>query len=238
MIRVLIVEDDPMVAEFNKMYLERVEGFRWLGTAASVEGARRVLIEEKLEADLILLDIYMQKNNGLDLLPIIREIDRNMDVIVISAASDIQTVNKALRYGAVDYLIKPFQFSRFCEALTAYRQKMELQKNRQYWNQDELDSLIKSGRPASAASKLPKGLTRQTLQGLWEWIQTQQAPYFSTEEASTAIHVSRVSTRKYLMFLEELGVLDADILYGTAGRPVNIYKPVPGRNNLVEQFLK
>lgn len=111
MINVLIVEDDPMVAEFNRKYMEQVEGFRCGGWASSVEEARKFIAEQAI--DLILLDVYMQESNGIDLLSFIRETGVNIDVIVISAASDMNSVKKAMNFGAVDYLIKPFHFNRF-----------------------------------------------------------------------------------------------------------------------------
>lgn len=71
MIRVLIVEDDPMVAEFNKRYLEQVEGFQLVSVVSSVNEALNLL--EKQTIDLILLDIFIPGMNGLDLLLLIRK---------------------------------------------------------------------------------------------------------------------------------------------------------------------
>lgn len=114
MIRVLIVEDDPMVAEFNKHYLEQIGGFALRGIAASVDEGLKLL--EKKEIDLILLDIFMPGLSGLELLSQIRKMGKGVDVIVVSAAADSYSIKKALQYGAVDYLIKPFEFERFREA--------------------------------------------------------------------------------------------------------------------------
>ena len=66
MIKVLIVEDDPMVAEFNRRYLEQVGGFELIAVAPSVVDALRIL--DGQEIDLILLDIFMPGMNGFDLL--------------------------------------------------------------------------------------------------------------------------------------------------------------------------
>ena len=74
----------------------------------------------------------MQQENGLDLLPGLRELGEKTDVIIISSASDVNTVQKALHYGVVDYLIKPFQFSRFKEALSHYRQQSQLLAQREF----------------------------------------------------------------------------------------------------------
>ena len=68
------------------------------------------------QVDLILLDVYMGKETGLDMLVELRKADDPVDVIVITAANDKESVQTALRYGAVDYLIKPFSFERFQDA--------------------------------------------------------------------------------------------------------------------------
>ena len=101
MIRVMIVEDDPMVAEFNKSYLAKVNGFQLTAMARSVEDAIRII--ENQDFDLILLDIFMPGKQGLELLIFLREKEKETDVIIISAASDMNRIQKALRYGAVDY---------------------------------------------------------------------------------------------------------------------------------------
>lgn len=75
--------------------------------------------------DLVLLDVYMQQDNGLDLLPIIRASGRPIDVIMISSASDAATIQTSMHYGVVDYLIKPFQFPRFEEALNGWKAKAQ-----------------------------------------------------------------------------------------------------------------
>lgn len=142
MINVLIVDDDPMVAELNKYYLSQVGGFHCQATVASLSQARALLADASVSIDLVLLDIYMQQENGLDLLPGLRELGEKTDVIIISSASDVNTVQKALHYGVVDYLIKPFQFSRFKEALSHYRQQSQLLAQREF-SQADVDSLLR-----------------------------------------------------------------------------------------------
>lgn len=239
MINVLIVDDDPMVAELNRRYLEQVDGFRWQGSVSTIQAAKQKLQESEPPIDLVLLDIYMQKDNGLDLLPVIRQMPNNIDVIMISSASDMPAIKKALRYGVVDYLIKPFQFARFQEALSAYREEHQMLAQREELNQSELDNLIRrsNSRPASEKLRLPKGLTRLTLQAVWEWIK-QHKQGFSTEEMANEVGISRVSCRKYLVYMAEIGVLDTDIFYGSVGRPVYLYKLVPAKVEIMDTLLR
>lgn len=88
MIKVLIVEDDPMVAEFNKRYLKEINGFSLSGIVHNVRDAKEFLNKEQV--NLILLDVYMPGANGLELLHFIREQKMAVDVILITAAADTE----------------------------------------------------------------------------------------------------------------------------------------------------
>ncbi|AZK46818.1 response regulator [Paenibacillus lentus] len=237
MIRVLIVEDDPMVAQFNRCYLEQVSGYQCIGAAASVEEAEALL--ENARPELILLDLFMRKKGGFDLLNKIRSNDTNIDVIVISAARDPESIKKALQYGAVDYLIKPFNFSRFKAALESYRETYYRMNTPDSISQDDLDQLIgrspnKGGN--TAMQSLPKGLTSGTLKILWEAIE-KHGRSFSTEELAQLSGISRVSVRKYLAFLLEIGVLQSELIYGTGGRPLDKFWVFPDKSQVVETYF-
>ena len=115
MFNVLIVDDDPMVADLNRLFISRVADFHCCGVAATI-GDAKAMLSHLAQVDLLLLDVYMQQENGLDLLPALRADGRNIDVIMMTSAADTLTLQTALHYGVVDYLIKPFQFPRFEEA--------------------------------------------------------------------------------------------------------------------------
>lgn len=183
MINVLIVDDDAMVAELNRLYVARVPGFRCSASASTLSQAQEMINDPQQEIDLVLLDVYMQQDSGLDLLPTIRESGRAIDVIMITSAADAATVQTAMHYGVVDYLIKPFQFPRFEEALTTWREKRKLITGQPYYEQADVDRLLHGGAPeASDARKLPKGLTAQTLRTLCQWIDAHPDVEFSTDE--------------------------------------------------------
>lgn len=86
MINVLIIDDDAMVAELNRRYVAQIPGFQCCGTASTLEKAKEIIFNSDTPIDLILLDIYMQKENGLDLLPVLHNARCKSDVIVISSA--------------------------------------------------------------------------------------------------------------------------------------------------------
>lgn len=223
-----------MVAEMNKFYLSQVEGFQFGGWAASASEALELLDQQSFE--LVLLDIYMKEQNGLELLSDIRRANLSMDVIIISAASDKESIRYALQNGAVDYLIKPFEFERFRSALSAYRERYSLLYSNSNLAQAELDMLTQpSSQPDRAV--LSKGFTRTTLRLVWEAIQAHQGPSFSSEEIAAVTGLSRVSVGKYLIALEELKVLELETTYGTIGRPVKKYHIVPGSETIVGRYI-
>lgn len=229
----MIVEDDPMVARFNSKYLEQVGGFRLVAMVRSVEEALSFL--EKQAVDLILLDIFMPGINGLDLLAQIRNMGKAIDVIVVSAACDKPSINKALLYGAVDYLIKPFEFERFSAALSAYRERATFMQEQEQFSQADLDRCILS-REQTLAVDLPKGLNKKTVGKVWDQILRLQGREFSTDELANLVGISRVSMRKYLEFLTDIGVLSIEVSYGAVGRPIYKYRCIDPANNFIERY--
>lgn len=220
MIKVLIVEDDPMVAELNKRYLSQVEGFCLAGIAGN--GAEALAFLENNTVDLILLDLYMPDIDGMQLLNSIRSACHEVDVIMVTAARDTRSIQQALRQGVVDYLIKPFEFERLNAALSDYKERTRLIDESEELDQVEIDRqiLAKSER---AQGELPKGLDRETLALIFAHIKQSVAP-FSTEEMAQQVGVSRVSLRKYLKFLASIGVLEGKLTYRAVGRPIHLYK--------------
>lgn len=222
MTKILIVEDDPMVAELNNRLIRTMEGFGKPIVMADAKSALAYL--EKNPVDLILLDIYMPGMNGLELLAQIRDLRYPVDVIIVSAARDSHSIQTALRAGAVDYLIKPFDFERLRQALLAYENRTRLIRGHDTLTQKDLDIgiLPKETADASDPPLLPKGLDRYTLSLIAHCLQEIAEP-FTTEELSRRVGLSRVSVRKYLEYFCETGLLEKEASYGAIGRPVFLY---------------
>ena len=237
MIKVLIVEDDAMLAEFNKRYLKEINCFILAGIVHKVKDAKEFLEKEKV--NLILLDVYMPGMNGLELLHFIREQKMAVDVILITAAADTEKVQTALRLGAADYLIKPFEFERFSQAMEKYKDKSALFEKKQVLNQEDLDDrILHSDQRASGelTQALPKGLTNSTLQNIINVIKSKDGALFSTDEIAESTYISRVSVRKYLKYLTQLGVLEESLTYGI-GRPVYFYTLKKDKLKQISMFL-
>jgi two-component system, CitB family, response regulator MalR len=234
LIKVIIVDDDPMVAEFNKRYIELVNGFEVTAIAHSADIALEML--ENYEIDLILLDIFMPGMNGIELLMKIRKSGKGVDVIVVTAACDKQTIMTALRFGAVDYIIKPFEFERLSEALLNYKELINIMTEQKIINQDDLDNYVLC-KEHSMNAQPPKGIDRNTLKLVWENIQGFKQSAFSTEEMAASVGISRVSMRKYLEFMNQIGVLKLELIYGTIGRPVYKYRCICFENQRIARYF-
>ena len=236
MIQVLIIEDDPMVAKFNAIYLESIPGFSIVGMARNVEEGQEFL--RSSQVDLILLDVYMKGPTGIDLLMALRKAGNLVDVILITAANDKDTVQQALRFGAVDYLIKPFTFERFQTALLQFKKQFHLMNGCEEINQAELDELLQmDDRKDRESFVLPKGLTKTTLSRIAKQIIAWQGIAFSTAELAVSIGVSSVSTRKYLHYLADQKLIDTEIVYQETGRPLTNYQLKPAKITIRQTLL-
>lgn len=233
MINVMIIDDDPMVAEFNRRYVELVDGFRVVKTVHQATSALQELEQQPI--DLILLDVFMPGINGLDFLVQLRQAANDIGVIVISAACDGQSIKKALQFGAADYIIKPFEFERLQTALTTYKQRDNLVADSRL-SQDDLDRCLLP-QPQTDSLPVPKGIDRNTLLTAWKQIETIQSSSFSTEELAQSIGISRISMRKYLEFLQNINVLKMELVYGTVGRPIYKYRCNGGASQLIRHYL-
>ncbi|ALM58344.1 response regulator [Staphylococcus equorum] len=233
MLNILIVEDDPMVAQINQQFIKKIDDQTSVDIASNVKEAIKHI--ENKEIDLLLLDIYMPEENGLTFLKYIREQGYKIDAILITAATDVEEIQTAFRYGAVDYLIKPFDFERFQQSLLRYKKGLTFFNKTSSINQTDIDAefLNKEVVDRDSELKLPKGVTEATLQVIIDKMKYFEENEFSTDDISKRVNISRVSVRKYLKFLTDIEVLEESLNYGI-GRPINFYKVK--KDNL--QYLK
>ncbi|MED4070123.1 response regulator [Priestia endophytica] len=220
-VSVLIIEDDPMVQELNKTFINKVQGFTVVGTASNGEEGLEKLKE--LDPELALLDIFMPKLNGVATLQKLRNENFTTDIIVVSAAKDGETIKKVLQNGAIDYIMKPFTFERLQQALEKYRNYQKRINTESTLSQEQLDSILYSpSKPENFSSLLPKGLNEFTLTVIVDYLKEQREPH-SAEEVANSVGIARVTARRYLDYLEKTKAVKIDIQYGGVGRPINRY---------------
>lgn len=222
MIRIIIVEDDPLVAQLNAAYLSRLEGIQVKGIFGNGRDALEYL--KKNPVELAVMDVYMPVCSGIELLRQIRSNGIQTAVIMITAATEVAVVDEALLLGIVDYLIKPFSYDRLRESVLRFRDKLSLRQGIQQANQDMVDTLMGKRPQKKRESELPKGLNARTLGAIREVLDREPAGDHTCESISAASGLSRVTVRHYLNYLIEADVLTSSIDYETGGRPRVLYR--------------
>jgi response regulator of citrate/malate metabolism len=217
-IRVLVVDDDFMVARIHTGFVERTPGFSVVGVAQTgVQALQRV---EQLRPDLVLLDVYLPDTTGLELLHAMRELVPELDVLVISAAREAETVRRALRGGIVHYLIKPFSYEDLRQRLVHYQQAYgSLAMAEETTDQADVDRVFGMSPPDL---RLPKGFSAETLRLVEEALREADGD-LSAAEAGVIVGLSRVSARRYLEHLVSAGRVEVRLRYGGVGRPERRY---------------
>ncbi len=217
MIEVMIVEDDPMVREINSKFLKRVEGFNLFQAVSNLEDAKKYVTLKK--PDLILLDVYLPKENGIDFLKWIRRQAIGIDIILITADKSMERIQEALRYGAVDYLIKPFSFERFKEALLQFKNRYYQFEKYEVMEQNELDRLISCSAALQNEDEFEKGLNKYTYRLIWDEIEKRNYEEFTAENLAEKLGIARVTVRRYLEYMEKEDKVEKLAEYGKVGRP-------------------
>jgi response regulator of citrate/malate metabolism len=215
-IEVLVVDDDFMVARIHTGFVERTPGFTVTGVAHT--GAEALAAAERLQPDLVLLDVYLPDLSGLDLLGALREAAQEVDVLVISAAREADTVRRALRGGIVHYLMKPFSYDDLRVRLEHYQQAYAAMAGEQT-DQADVDRVFSVTR---TDRRLPKGFSAETLRLVEDTLRRETADV-SAAEAASLLGISRVSARRYLEHLADAGKVEVSLRYGEVGRPERRY---------------
>ena len=221
MYKVLIVEDDPMVAMINEQYIKRNKNFTLVGKCN--DGMSALSFLEKNDIDLIILDVYMPKMNGFETLREIRNRQITTDVIMVTAANDIDSLEEALHLGVVDFLVKPFTFDRFQMALEKYIAQNNALKDIETLNQKSIDHIFDNSRKKSD-DLFPKGIQERTLIIIMEYLNSNKGKWFTGDDIAAKVGLTSVTVRRYMNYLAESGRVVSEINYETGGRPCMLYK--------------
>lgn len=221
--RVMIIEDDLAIAELHHKYLSQLSGLEVVGIATTRMEAEMQL--EILKPDLLLMDVYLPDGTGLEILNTLRAKNQTCDVILITAARDVDTLQTAMRGGVVDYLLKPIMFPRLEVALKKYLAQRERFDVAGSLDQSQVDKMFQSNNISeTGAKRLPKGIDSVTLDKIRDLFPSEEM--LTADEAGEKIGASRTTARRYLEYLISSGELEADLNYGTVGRPERCYKKV------------
>ncbi|KPI14202.1 response regulator receiver and unknown domain protein [Actinobacteria bacterium OK074] len=219
-IDVLVVDDDTRVARVNAAYVAKVPGFRVVGQAHTAADALR-RVAELPRLDLVLLDHYLPDATGLSVVQEMRRQGCQADVIMVTAARDVTTVQAAMRHGALQYLVKPFAFAGLRAKLEAYAELRRTLDGGGEAEQAEVDRIF-GALSAGTEPDLPKGHSPTTAEAVRRALATAHGP-LSAQEIAERTGVSRQTAQRYLKLLERTGRARLTLKYGDAGRPEHRY---------------
>ncbi|MER5226513.1 response regulator [Streptomyces flaveus] len=220
MIEVLVVDDDIRVARVNAAYVEKVAGFHVVGEAHSATEALQQ-VEALPQLDLVLLDHYLPDDTGLAVVQEMRRRGHQTDVIMVTAARDVSTVQAAMRHGALQYLVKPFAFAGLRAKLEAYAALRRTLDGGGEAEQAEVDRIF-GALSAGSEPGLPKGHSPTTAEAVRRALLSAEGP-LSAQEIADRTGLSRQTAQRYLKLLERTGRATLSLRYGDAGRPEHRY---------------
>lgn len=222
MFKVLIVEDDPMVAMIHRQFLTRDSRFEVVGTCG--DGVTALKFIEANAVDLVILDVHMPHVGGLGLLHSLRDRNYPVGVVMVTAANDVATVEEAFRLGAVDYLVKPFSYDRLQTALDKFAAQRGALAGATALDQENIDRYLEGARQPSSAPASPKGIQDKTVEVLVDFLRETDQKWLTGDEIADGVKLSSVTVRRYLNHLVRQNVAEGRMDYETGGRPRLLYR--------------
>lgn len=213
--RVLVVEDDFRVANMHAGIVEALPGFTVASTVNTLAAAGRAD-----NYDLALVDVYLPDGSGIDL---IREL--RCDKIVLSAATEADTIRAAVAAGALSYLVKPFAPTELAARLSGYARYRRILSGTNL-GQDDVDAALEALRPRPAGQQTPAVAQSPTKQLVLQALADTSEP-MSAAEVAAEIGVSRATAQRYLAGLASSGEVKVGLRYGATGRPEQEFAAKP-----------
>ncbi|MFI8415856.1 two-component response regulator DpiA [Serratia sp. NPDC078593] len=220
-LNILIVEDETPLAEMHAEFIKQNGGCRQIWLAGDLSQAR--MMTTRFKPDLILLDNFLPDGRGIELLRELTLQGYPGGIVFITAASDMDTVAEALRYGVFDYLIKPLAYDRLTQTLQRFSQRRKALKDNARVNQRRIDEMFNTYARSEQQASLPVGIDELTLRKVRELFSDAGARH-TAESVAQQIGLSRTTARRYLEFCTTHQQLIAEIIYGKVGRPQRTYR--------------
>ncbi|SDM82187.1 two-component system, CitB family, response regulator [Paenibacillus sp. yr247] len=219
--RVIVVDDDFMIAKMHGKFIASQTGYELVGTACNYEQALSQVTE--LSPDLLLLDVYLPDHSGIDLVRTIRSRNLPCDIILITAAKEREIVEEGFRLGIFDYLFKPFDLDHLQSTLIKYAQFKTRLSSSDQWNQESLDNLKKLRAPDATTNPFQKGIDIRTLERIKQYL-LESSEFQNVDQIAQRAGVSRSTVRNYMTYLVEEHIVEELLQYGTIGRPQRLYR--------------
>ncbi len=223
MYNAIIVEDDPVIAQLNGIYLDSYKEINLVSSFRN--GADAIAYLKNNKIDLILLDYHLPGMNGSEFMANLRKIGSDAEVIVITLDNESSSIRALLNYGVVDYLIKPYSYERYHNAIAHFIEKATSINSSGYISQTELDGFLNNtyGSKNLFNEKTEKGIQDETNEQLLSYLKKHIGEPLTLDAILSEIPLSRVTVRRYMKHLSKCGVVTVKINYSTGGRPSMIY---------------
>jgi response regulator of citrate/malate metabolism len=219
---VVIAEDDSKIAEIQSRFIDKIEGFEVVGIGNTIAESEEII--DVFRPDLVLLDVFFPDGNGVDLLWKIRRAYKSTDVVFITAAKEVGTLQEAIRGGAFDYILKPMTFSRFQSTLRKFFEHRNKLQETTNLDQSHVDQIIHPSQgSAQTEIRIPKSIDPLTLEKVQEEVNKLDDKGVNAEYMGSQIGISRTTARRYLEFLVSKGAVKPSLVYGSVGRPERLY---------------
>ncbi|MCU1645634.1 MAG: Transcriptional regulatory protein DpiA [Nocardia sp.] len=222
-LNILVVDDDFRVANLHAGIVAALPGFT-VGAVANTLAAARTEIAAAT-FDLALVDVYLPDGSGIDL---VREIP--FDAMILTAATESETVRAALSAGALGYLVKPFDHAALAARLAGYARYRRILSAAEI-SASDVDAALLALRPTTTSSSAaqPAALvTSPTKDLVLQAVRHAHTP-MSAAQVAVAIGISRATAQRYLAALVGAGGLRMQLRYGSTGRPEQEYSAGPTR---------
>lgn len=207
---VLVVDDDFRVAGVHADIVEAAPGFSVSNTARSLAEATEAI--KVSPPDLMLVDVFLPDGDGIELVH-----HSGIDAFILSAADEAATVRRAMRAGALGYLVKPFQRATLLERLDRYARYRHVLQGKRGMRQDKIDQALSILHGVAPVMPPSSSATEQLL------LDALGACELSAAEAAEIAGVSRPTAQRRLATMASQGIVQIRLRYGAAGRPEHLY---------------
>ncbi|GAT72765.1 response regulator [Microbacterium hydrocarbonoxydans] len=209
-LRVLILDDDFRVAQLHQGIVDDHPGFATTEPVRSIAAARDSIRLHR--PDLLVADVYLPDGDGIGLVR-----DAGVDAILISAADDAPTVRRALRSGALGYLVKPFERRALTSLLDRYARYRNLLSGDRPVRQEEVNRALAILHGAGEPVSLSRSATEQLVLAA---LGDDEA---SAAEVGERAGISRATAQRHLAALAARSIVEVRLRYGATGRPEHRY---------------
>ena len=209
-IRVLVLDDDFRVGRLHQAIVDDRPGFVAREPVRTIAEAHAAI--RSTRPDLLLADVYLPDGDGIALAR-----DAGVDAILVSAADDAPTVRRALRSGALAYLVKPFEQRALTDLLDRYARFRNLLSGDRPLRQEDVDRALAILHGAGEPVSLSRSATEQRV------LAALGDGEASAAEVGERVSISRATAQRHLAALAARAVVEVRLRYGATGRPEHRY---------------